>query len=233
MNMPMKNKRWLIALAFITGLALCLALLLGAIQVVAFDRGHYQREYEALGVAEEIGISEADLMRATETLLDYCRGRRADLDCSVTVNGQEQNAYNEREIAHMADVQKLFSLTKNVCNALLLVAFIGILIALKKADYRFGKGMFFGLLAGLGFLGIIGAMVVIDFGWFWTTFHETLFSNDLWLLDPATDMLIQMVPEAFFYHTCMRILGLFALSWAALAALCGWIWHRGKKAVSD
>ena len=36
-------------------------------------------------------------------------------------------------------------------------------------------------------------------------FHEMFFSNDLWLLDPNTDMLINIVPEPFFIDTSLYI----------------------------
>jgi integral membrane protein (TIGR01906 family) len=32
----------------------------------------------------------------------------------------------------------------------------------------------------------------------WDRFHEVVFTNDLWRLNPATDRLIQMFPEAFW-----------------------------------
>ncbi len=47
-----------------------------------------------------------------------------------------------------------------------------------------------------------------DFSTFWVSFHELFFTNDLWLLDPAKSVLINMVPAQFFYDLVMRIVGL-------------------------
>jgi integral membrane protein (TIGR01906 family) len=53
---------------------------------------------------------------------------------------------------------------------------------------------------------------VLDFTLFWDLFHRLTFDNYLWLLDPRTDILIQMVPEQFFYNTVMRIIMYFIIS---------------------
>ena len=56
-------------------------------------------------------------------------------------------------------------------------------------------------------------------------FHHIFFRNDLWLLDPNTDILIMMVPETFFFHLVFRILGGFALGYL----LClGLAWYQSK-----
>ena len=48
--------------------------------------------------------------------------------------------------------------------------------------------------------------ILADFTGFWTTFHQLFFTNDLWLLNPATDRMINLFPEAFFSHLVIRIL---------------------------
>ena len=67
--------------------------------------------------------------------------------------------------------------------------------------------------ANWGFLllfGLLALFAALDFNTFWTNFHRVFFTNDLWLLDPRTDILIQMVPGQFFFDLVMRIA--FALS---------------------
>ena len=38
----------------------------------------------------------------------------------------------------------------------------------------------------------------VDFSSAFTFFHETLFTNDLWLLNPEIDLLLRLLPEQFF-----------------------------------
>ena len=46
------------------------------------------------------------------------------------------------------------------------------------------------------------------------------FNNDLWILDPSTDMLINIVPEGFFMDTAERIAFLFGSLSLILFGLC-------------
>lgn len=62
-----------------------------------------------------------------------------------------------------------------------------------------GTGIFFA--AALLIAGIIST----DFSKYFVVFHKIFFSNDLWILDPSTDMLINIVPEPFFMDTALRI----------------------------
>lgn len=63
--------------------------------------------------------------------------------------------------------------------------------------------MFFGLA------GCLGVMVASDFNKYFFLFHEIFFNNDLWLLDPATDLMIRMLPEEFFADMLIRIGSIF------------------------
>ncbi|HSN67432.1 MAG TPA: DUF1461 domain-containing protein, partial [Fusibacter sp.] len=54
------------------------------------------------------------------------------------------------------------------------------------------------VFASLIALGTLIALYFIDFDWAFRKFHEIFFTNDLWLLDPKTDRLIQMMPLEFF-----------------------------------
>ena len=50
-----------------------------------------------------------------------------------------------------------------------------------------------------------GLLFFSDFNKYFTLFHEVFFTNDLWLLDPRTDLLIRMLPEGFFFDMVARI----------------------------
>ena len=80
----------------------------------------------------------------------------------------------------------------------------------------------------MGLAGALAFYAFLDFNEFWTMFHHIFFRNDLWLLDPNTDILIMMVPETFFFHLVFRILGGFALGYL----LClGLAWYQSKGGV--
>jgi len=205
--------------------AVCLtaAALLSTILYCAFDRGFYAITYARLNVSQNIGMTSADLMKATETLLLYCRGQRDDLDVSVVVEGEQRQAFNPREIAHMQDVKALSLAAANARNllfALFAALFAGGMLTDKPGILGACRPMLFGLLTGLAAMAAIGLYAALDFGSFWTRFHLLFFTNDLWLLDPTTSLLINMVPEAFFDALVMRILALFGMFMLLITGGC-------------
>lgn len=81
--------------------------------------------------------------------------------------------------------------------------------------------VFFAMLAGWTF---------VDFDAFWTTFHKIAFRNDLWLLNPATDLMINLFPAEFFSSLVFRIVGFFAFSFVGFFVLSYlYLRHRLRK----
>ena len=195
-------------------------ILLSSIDLFSFDRTFYQKEYQKLGVPEVIKIDVNELILVTDALLDYTAGQRDDLKIEAIIDGVSRQVFNDKEITHMKDVAVLYQNAMFVRNSALLVLLVSIIIAYKSKlkDFRLllvhtynQVSLVFTL-----FVGTILMIAVIDFTWFWTNFHHVFFSNDLWLLNPKTDILIMMVPEQFFFDLTFRIiigfLGVFILS---------------------
>ena len=190
-----------------------LFLFLEVIDISCFDRSFYEKEYAKIGVAEDIGISLEDLMDATDVLLDYTRQKREDMVVEAEIKGQIREVYNEREKAHMVDVSALYMNAmkiKNGCRVIFVVCIL--LLYFMHEDYGFTLSQIFNRVSLL-FLALIGAVALYaasDFNTFWIRFHHVFFTkNDYWLLNPKTDILINMVPEQFFYDLVFKIVLLF------------------------
>ena len=72
-------------------------------------------------------------------------------------------------------------------------------------------------------MAALAALISTDFTKYFTTFHHIFFDNDDWLLNPKTDLLINIVPEGFFRDTAFMIAVLFPgiclLVWLMAAGL--------------
>lgn len=171
------------------------ALLLTAFLGAAENGALYGRIQDAYVDERSSGISDAERYRLNDALAACIRGEADALNVRATVWGVEQPAFNETEIAHMADVQALFVLARRVRMGLLIAG-----AALLAAGRR--RGVVGGYFAALGvWLALLlgGALwTAADFTRAFTLFHKCLFTNELWLLNPATDLMIRMLPEAFF-----------------------------------
>lgn len=143
------------------------------------------------------------------------------------IKDQMQEVFGPREKEHMVDVKVLYIGARGVrtfslAGAVVLIAlsfFIG-----KKHAARILCKAFLWVSGGFVIVvAAIGLYAAVDFSAFWTSFHHVFFTNDLWLLDPKTDVLIQMVPEQFFSDLVARIIVRFVSIFVTLnlAAIIG------------
>jgi integral membrane protein (TIGR01906 family) len=70
----------------------------------------------------------------------------------------------------------------------------------------------------LALLGGVGAVGLAGFSSAWEDFHRLMFSNDFWLLNPATDHLIQIFPPDF-WERIVFLVGLMIVAEAAFLIL--------------
>ncbi len=75
-----------------------------------------------------------------------------------------------------------------------------------------------GCLVLLITVGVVGAIGLSGFDSAWTQFHEIIFSNDFWLLNPTTDRLIQMFPPEF-WESIVFFIGLMIIAETALVLI--------------
>ena len=213
--------RWLGAILFV--IALPLFLILGNILDVASDRDFYASEFEKYRIGDVTGLDQARLETVADAFITYLRDPAARLDQEITVNGVRRPLFNEREIHHMEDVQRLFGLAKQArlvaASILLILPLLGIWLGGSGFLPRLGTLLTAGGITTVAILGLAGLLSLIDFTQAWIKFHEVAFTNDLWMLDPRTDYLIMLYPEGFWLDAVMRIAMQTALEAAILGAV--------------
>lgn len=220
-------------IGFFVSLLVILTILVIAIELVTFDQNFYLQQYKRLNTAQKIGMSDEDLMRVTKQLTDYIRGRWKSLE-SITaeIKGIDRQVFNEREITHMLDVKGLFQLAARLRN----FALIGIVVLISVLYFNSNKKpwSFFAvsylIAAGLLLLVLITSIVIIrsNFTYYWDQFHYLFFDNDLWMLNPETDIMIQMVPEPFFYQAVLRVFSYFGTGLVIIGLVSFCILKRQK-----
>ncbi|MBR2802787.1 MAG: TIGR01906 family membrane protein [Erysipelotrichaceae bacterium] len=216
------NKKLMIP-AVLASLCLLLAVFLQIVDSSCFDRSFFARQYELAGSAQQIGVSDEDLMKMTDVLLDYLKDERQDISVQAEVHGQMREIFDQREKDHMVDVKALYQTAvtvKNVSALLAVILFVFVIYSARKDAFAvLWKGYLWALLLFAAVFAALGAYALIDFDRFWTTFHQVLFDNDLWLLDPNTEIMINMVPSSFFSALVYRILGWLFASFVLIGAV--------------
>lgn len=220
--------------SYVIAICLIIILLITSIDINCFNKSFYKSQYESLHTAETLGMTQNDLEKSTNALLDYLQDEREDIKVTITLKGTQTEAFNARESAHMTDVKNLYQFAlvlRNVAFVLLAASLIYMFVRLKKGMWTIISinymktailaAVFFAMLAGWTF---------VDFDAFWTTFHKIAFRNDLWLLNPATDLMINLFPAEFFSSLVFRIVGFFAFSFVGFFVLSYlYLRHRLRK----
>lgn len=236
--MSVKSK-FIYPVGILCAFCLMFVFLITSIEAVAYwTPGYYENEYTKYQVLNDLPeMTMDDLLEVTDQMMAFLRGKRADLHVFTTMGGEYREFFNDREIAHMIDVQGLFIgglWLRRICLAVTVLCLGGLAVWAKCGPERknalrvllpkslcIGTGVFFA--AALVIAGIIAS----DFSKYFVVFHHIFFDNDLWLLDPRTDMLINIVPEPFFMDTALRIGVTFAAMVLVFLVLCFLLWRRG------
>lgn len=198
------------------------------------DEGYHMMLHDQQGAAQSTGLTQEGVTQATHVLCEYLRGRREDINLTAPVYGVTQEVFNAREKAHMIDVKALFNGGRRLRAALFavggLLIVLGITLPRKNRARQIMRARFFALfwacVVWVALLGALGILCAIDFNAVFLRFHALFFDNDLWLLDPRVDLMIRLLPEAFFEAVAKRTAlwtgGGLVLLTALSGLLTGW-----------
>jgi len=183
--------------------SLCSAVTQKAFDVQLYSGMSRQAVMDTLGVTDAmdvsaqttayIGLTDEEQNAFAEEIVSFMKG---ETDAQPAV-------LNEREQQHMLDVRKLVLLAQQVSKVLMTIAAgLAVVIAWTGAQEK-RRGMPLGTLAGVAiiaaFVGLTAVMInARGFEALFIRFHEMFFTNDLWLLNPQTDILIRMMPQLLF-----------------------------------
>jgi integral membrane protein (TIGR01906 family) len=189
--------------------ALPLGLVAANVRAVTLDRSFYLAEFARYDRGPVVGLSADELRLVADAFIAYFQAPPTHLDVRLPRAGTLQSLFNDREIAHMDDVQALMHLVFRVqalgLGYVALYALGGLALARRAFFPLAAKVLVAAAALTLGIIGILGALAATDFSDLFIEFHLLSFSNDLWLLDPRTDNLIRLFPQEFFLDAAMRI----------------------------
>ena len=214
----------------LTALALLLFGLTGIICCVAGDVRGLTREMQRFAPPEATGLPADAYPELGQHLSDYLTGKKDSFQYALeNAAGEAVLLFHDYELLHMADCRSLlsFCLTFCLCSGglgLLGLAFSAMLGS--SARFRFARGALTGLWGCCGIAVGLVCWAVINFDGFFVTFHRLAFRNDLWLLNPRTDLLIRLMPETLFEDLGLR--GLLAAGIFTLLLVLGFVRLRQR-----
>jgi integral membrane protein (TIGR01906 family) len=212
--------RTLVSLAFV--LLLPMLIIGTSVRAVFSDRGFILQGFRDNQVGLTTGLDDPQLQRIADAFITYFQAPPGQLQMQVTAFGQSRPLFNEREVAHMQDVQALvqFFFRMQIVAAAVVVLRLVFTVALDRGGVPIGREMLISVGLMLVAIAVVGAFAVINFDAFWTLFHQIAFRNGDWQFDPERDYLIMLFPEPFWFTGTIRFVSLIAAQ-TILVAIVG------------
>jgi integral membrane protein (TIGR01906 family) len=211
--------RGLISVAFV--LLLPLLIIGTSLRGLVTDRDFMLRGFRENRVAATTGLDDAQLQRIADAFVAYFQAPPGQIQLQVTAFGQSRPLFNDREVAHMEDVQALiqFFLRMQIIAAAAVIIRLVFALAFDRGVVQLGRDMLLSTALMIGVIVLVAVLSFIDFDALWTRFHQIAFRNDLWLLDPTRDYLIMLFPEPFWFTATIRMATTVALQTALVAVV--------------
>ncbi len=221
----MRAFRILSAVLFV--LAIPAGLLTTNIRLMANEPRVYRYAIDEFDAVATSGIAREELLRAGAELRAYFNNGQDEVSIRVQENGQETNLFSSRETVHLKDVKSRFTLVNRVqeFSIIYVAIYIAAVVLWSRevsprglaVQVAIGSGIVLALIGGVGAFGAVG------FNSAWEDFHQLIFSNEFWRLNPTADHLIQMFPLAF-WESIVFFIGLLVAAEAALLLIASLIY---------
>lgn len=174
----------------------------------------------------QTGLPAEQYQPMAQMITSYLKGN-GSFQLIFTAGGNEYAAFNQKEQTHMADVQQLFMLCSHVSLGSAILTLVGWLTTHRNPSFwRIVRRTACCVLA---YVTILALLACIDFDSLFILFHKLAFTNDLWLLNPQTDLLIRLMPIEFFISYAAIIGGLWLLGMVGLLVISTIIINKSNK----
>ena len=209
--------RGLVSLAFV--LLVPLLIIGTSLRGLVTDRDLMLRGFRDNQVAKTTGLDDPQLQRIADAFVAYFQGPPGQIQMQVTAFGRSRPLFNDKEVTHMEDVQRLiqFFLQMQIVAAAVVVLRVGAAVAFDRASAPVGRELLWSAALMVALVVLVGVLSFIDFDGLWTRFHQIAFRNDLWQLDPSKDYLIMLFPEPFWFTATLRMATTVALQTVVIA----------------
>lgn len=187
----MKERRWIwreragIVCLIVTIISLSIAITINF-------RLLYVLDIDSLNILDYVDMDKPTLLKNFDQLMAYLNNPFIDTLKLSDFPSSKSGAF------HFYEVKRLFLLCYGVLFVTVIPSGFFIFRLIKeKRVWRLIRPFQWGMIIPV----LLGALMAVGFDQFFVAFHGVFFNNDDWLFDPATDPIINVLPEEFFMHS--------------------------------
>jgi len=194
--MILKNKGFFIDI--LLSIILTIIFIIVSVKLTLNFKILYYWDITNLSIIKNTDLNMKEIKENFNYLICYLNSHKNIVFCLPSLPSSKEG------IIHFKDV-------KNIFNFLDKFLFINIFISVPVIYYKLKITKNVSFLKYSSILTIIMPLSLIipltlNFDKGFTLFHRIFFSNDYWIFDPNKDPIINLLPEAFFFHSVLLIL---------------------------
>ena len=203
---------------------ICFIVLVSVAEILLYPLGRmwFSREFDKYSVFEnmQIEMSMDEALDVADGMMDYLHGQKS----------APGDFFTERELKHLADCREIAE-SIFLLRWIAIVAIIVLLVLIKalrrhRAKRTIASAYTFTTILSFVGLGYLWYRANQGFGELFEEFHQLMFDNTLYILDPAEDNLINLLPQGFFSDTAQAI----ALMYIAVSVVLLYLVRKYRKA---
>lgn len=197
---------------------------------IVMSQGFLEFEYNRPGFPEDIyGMTREQRLYYAPFAVNYLlNGEGIDYLANLEFSDGEP-LFNTRELRHMYDVKQVTQIIFSFAVVLGLLV-LGLAIYLRfRARAALRKSLMQGALLTLGIVAAIIILAVVNWEFFFTSFHQLFFASGTWYF-LYSDSLIRLFPEQFWFDAAVTI-GVITVLGALTTLFATWVAGRDVKNV--
>lgn len=179
-----------------TGICFALALIALGLALAVHFRPMYYLSITWLDIPAESGLNPVIIRENYDALIDYCspffKGELVFPSLRSSASG----------ISHFAECKELFKSIYIIGLICAVICGVSFFIKRKLGEVNYLMAC---AVSSIALPAVLVIAFLINFNAMFLLFHKITFSNDDWLFDPATDPVINILPEAFFMECALLI----------------------------
>lgn len=202
-----------------TGICFLITLIAIGLAFAVNFRPLYYLNISWLELPESTGLNAVVIKENYNALIDYCspffRGDLVFPSLRASASG----------LSHFAEVKQIFTAIYIAGLVSLIFCIVSFTIKRRNNEYKYL------LVSGIVAIVIPVILVIlslINFNALFKVFHMVVFNNDSWLFNPATDPIIDLLPETFFME-CALIIAAVVIIGAVVVIIGYFVRKRNRK----
>lgn len=181
------------------GLTITVTVVCMAVSITVMFKPLYYFDIGHLNIAEKSGYTQEQCVRNYDILIDY-----------NLIGGPDKLEFadmgmSEQGRIHFEEVKAIFTAAQWIGAAGTAAV---ILLLCRRRDPHWLKAS---VMSASAICAAVLTAIIVDWRRTFAAMHEIFFRNDYWIFNPDTDPIIRLLPNMFFMHCGIMIIGIVLL----------------------